>query len=146
MTEDIEDQLAALDQLNLEQLRIELRQHSRTHRPTLRSPDFLRGLLAWRLQEKAFGGLSADTKRRLKRLGQAFENNPDFSPTPNSRLKPGTILAREWRGVVHRVRVLDKGFEYEGERFESLSEIARRITGTRWSGPLFFGLKRPQTR
>jgi hypothetical protein len=58
-----------------------------------------------------------------------------------TRLKAGTALVREWHGVIHRVTVLDDGFDFHGERFRSLSEIARKITGVRWSGPLFFGLK-----
>jgi Protein of unknown function (DUF2924) len=58
------------------------------------------------------------------------------------RLKAGAVLLREWHGTAHRVGVLESGYEYHGQRFNSLSEIARRITGTRWSGPLFFGVKR----
>ena len=58
-----------------------------------------------------------------------------------TRLKAGTVLVREWHGVTHRVTVLDDGFDFDGERFRSLSEIARKITGVRWSGPLFFSLK-----
>ncbi len=57
-------------------------------------------------------------------------------------IKPGTILTREWQGVLHQVRVLEDAFEHKDERFSSLSEVARRITGSRWSGPLFFGLKK----
>jgi hypothetical protein len=57
------------------------------------------------------------------------------------RLKAGAVLLREWHGTTHRVTVLEKGFEYRDQRFTSLSEVARRITGSRWSGPLFFGLK-----
>ena len=58
-----------------------------------------------------------------------------------TRLKTGTALVREWHGVNHRVTVLDDGFDFDGERFRSLSEIARKITGVRWSGPLFVRLK-----
>ena len=58
-----------------------------------------------------------------------------------TRLKAGTVLVREWHGVTHRVTMLDDSFDFDGERFRSLSEIARKITGVRWSGPLFFGLK-----
>jgi hypothetical protein len=58
-----------------------------------------------------------------------------------TQLKAGTVLVREWHGVSHRVTVLDDGFDFRGERFRSLSEIARKITGVRWSVPLFFGLK-----
>jgi hypothetical protein len=60
---------------------------------------------------------------------------------PGLGLKQGTVLTRSWHGALHQVRVTNDGFDYRGERFGSLSEVARRITGTRWSGPLFFGLK-----
>ena len=63
-----------------------------------------------------------------------------------TRLKPGTRLVREWRGEIHQVTVLDDGLEYRGSHYDSLSEIARSITGTRWSGPLFFGLRRARNR
>jgi hypothetical protein len=59
-------------------------------------------------------------------------------------VQPGVVLVREWRGISHQVSVLEKGFSFGGKRYRSLSEVAREITGTRWSGPLFFGLKRSQ--
>jgi hypothetical protein len=59
-------------------------------------------------------------------------------------MQPGAVLVREWRGISHQVSVLEKGFSFRGKRYRSLSEVAREITGTRWSGPLFFGLKRSQ--
>jgi len=103
--------------------------------------DLLRRQLAWKLQARAHGGLSSDSRRRIRRLYQTFQENPRFTPSPIFDLHPGTILTREWQGVRHRVQVMHDGFAYAGERFESLSEVARRITGTRWSGPAFFGLK-----
>jgi hypothetical protein len=103
--------------------------------------DLLRRQLAWKLQARAHGGLSSDTRRRIRRLYQTFQDNPRFTPSPTFDLPPGTILTRKWQGVRHRVQVMHDGFAYAGERFESLSEVARRITGTRWSGPAFFGLK-----
>ena len=72
---------------------------------------------------------------------EAFKADPAYTPLPGLGLKPGTVLTRTWRGMPHHVDVLDDGFAYLGERFGSLSEVARRITGTRWSGPLFFGVK-----
>jgi hypothetical protein len=59
-------------------------------------------------------------------------------------VRPGAVLVREWHGIHHQVNVLEKGFQFRGKRYRSLSEVAREITGTRWSGPLFFGLKRWQ--
>jgi hypothetical protein len=93
------------------------------------------------MQVRAYGDLEPQTGRRLKRYYEAFKRNYNHTPTPNYRLKPGTMLAREWRGVVHRVGVMDDGFVYNGQRYGSLSVIARLIAGTRWSGPLFFGLR-----
>ncbi len=110
--------------------------------PAWRSAEYLRLTIAYRLQEQAFGAHSPDTKQKLRQLISAFKRNPNHQLTPNLDLKPGTLLEREWQGTRHRVRVLDDGFEYSGERFASLSEIARKITGTRWSGPLFFGLRK----
>jgi hypothetical protein len=95
--------------------------------------------IAYRLQEKAFGGLKPSTQKILDRVcdgrGEvAHERAP-------KRAGAGTVLIREWGGVRHRVTVLDNDLTYRGRRYKSLSEVARAITGTRWSGPLFFGLK-----
>jgi len=99
------------------------------------------GVLAYRLQENTLGGLKASTRRLLRQVaGNAAARRPT-SPLPRSQLKAGTVLIREWHGVSHRLTVLDKGFRFGGQRFGSLSAIARKITGSRWSGPLFFGLK-----
>ena len=90
--------------------------------------------VAYKMQERALGGLSAATRRLLS--GQ--------EPAPVRRrrtLSPGTVLIREWHGIGHQVTIIDKGVLYRGEPYRSLSEIARRITGARWSGPRFFGVK-----
>lgn len=105
------------------------------------SKELLRYRLAWAVQATAFGGIASATQRRLRSLHEAFDTNPRYSPSPTLDLKPGSVLLREWRGTRHRVRVLDDGFEYMGERFGSLSEVARKIAGTRWNGPRFFGLR-----
>jgi hypothetical protein len=102
-------------------------------------------ILAYRLQEKAYGGLKASTRKRLMRLAADLERDPQAQPSPAQRIKAGTKLIREWRGETHEVTVIDRGFEYRGKQWDSVSEIAREITGSRWSGPLFFGLKQPQT-
>jgi hypothetical protein len=95
------------------------------------------GVIAYRLQEKAFGGLKPSAQRILDRVCDGRGE----SAQPRSRAGAGTVLIREWRGVRHRVIVLDNDVVYRGRRYKSLSEVARAITGTRWSGPLFFGLK-----
>jgi len=96
--------------------------------------------IAYRLQEKALGGLKPSTERVLERIG-ARHPEAAVEPIPKHRASAGTVLIREWRGVSHRVTVLDNDVVYRGRRYKSLSEVARAITGTRWSGPLFFGLK-----
>jgi hypothetical protein len=109
------------------------------------SRDLLLRGLAYRLQEQTEGGLSKAARRSLARLAGSNANviQPPRSVSP--RLKPGTRLVRDWRGETHQVTVIDTGFEYRGSRYASLSEIARLITGTRWSGPLFFGLRSPRS-
>ena len=103
--------------------------------------DLLIKALGYRLQEKAFGGLKPSTRRSLECRGRNGSERGPLAEPARIRLKAGTVLVREWHGVTHRVSVLDDGFDLRGERFRSLSEIARKITGVRWSGPLFFGLK-----
>jgi hypothetical protein len=96
--------------------------------------------IAYRLQEKAFGGLKPSAQRVLERIGRG-RSDAELEPTPKRRASAGTVLIREWRGISHRVTVLDHDVIYRGRRYKSLSEVARAITGTHWSGPLFFGLK-----
>jgi hypothetical protein len=101
----------------------------------------LRYLLAWRVQEQRYGGLSPDARRRLQELVASVQRGTKIKVAPAKALQPGTVISREWRGIVHRVHVLEDGFAYEGRRFGSLSVIARKITRTRWSGPRFFGIE-----
>jgi len=110
--------------------------------PETRSTDLLRRQVAWRLQEGIYGGLKNRTRRRLKELARAFDKDTGHVPNAMPQLKPGTTLTREWKGRKHTVQVLKKGFSYRGKVHATLSSVARSITGTRWSGPVFFGLKR----
>jgi hypothetical protein len=103
--------------------------------------EFMVRILAYKIQENAFGGLSATTRRRLRQIAISLENGNHKLKVDQRPIKPGTRLIREWRGKTHTVSVAETGFEFQGSRYRSLSEIARLITGTRWSGPLFFGLK-----
>jgi len=105
------------------------------------SPDQLRWEIAWRLQVRKHGDLSNRTKRRLKASAEAFRRDSNHLPHSIPRLTPGTILTRNWQGSMHTVQVLESGFRHEGVRYRTLSSVARTITGTRWSGPAFFGLK-----
>ena len=113
--------------------------------PVNHGAHLLRRRLAYELQARALGDLPAEIQRRLRRLHQSFKADPQHRPLPRRPLKPGIVLTRSWQGVLHQVQVTDQGFDYHGERFTSLSEVARRITGTRWSGPLFFGLKKAKS-
>jgi hypothetical protein len=108
--------------------------------------DLLTKFLAYKLQEQAYGGLDSVTRKRLRDLGRKLATNPNAQLSGCPRIKPGTQLIRDWLGKSHRVTVLESGFEYAGKHFSSLSRIARLITGTRWSGPLFFGLKDTQSK
>lgn len=98
-------------------------------------------ILAYRIQEQAHGGLKKETIARLRKITQGFEGRPTSSRRSN-RIKTGTRIVRQWGGKPHEVTVVNDGYLYRGTTYKSLSEIARQITGTRWSGPLFFGLKR----
>jgi hypothetical protein len=108
--------------------------------PQLRRPLMIK-ILAYRLQEQTFGSLSSAVRGRLRKLVQAFECNSSHSLSTIPTIKSGTRLVRQWGDRVHLVNVEASGYEYQGVRYQSLSEIARLITGTRWSGPLFFGIK-----
>jgi hypothetical protein len=101
---------------------------------------FMTRAIAYRIQERVLGGLKPSTQRILDRLEGDGATNPNKF-VPRRRTSAGTVLIREWRGVRHRVTVLDNDVVYRGRRYKSLSEVARAITGTHWSGPLFFGLK-----
>ena len=103
-------------------------------------------LLAYRLQEQAYGGLKPFTRKRLQKLAVDLGQKQKARPSLVPQLRAGTKLLRQWQGQMHEVVVADEGFDYRSKRYESLSEIARQITGTRWSGPLFFGLKNRQAR
>lgn len=109
--------------------------------PKNASRDFLHRALAHKAQIEAHGGLKAKTKRRLAQMAKAMAADPEYNPGPAPSFRAGTKLIREWKGQRYEVMVMEKGFAFEGKTYESLSKIASDITGTRWSGPLFFGLK-----
>lgn len=108
--------------------------------------DLMRRIIAHRMQEREFGGLGDAASRRLRQLATSFIANPSSGAVSARPIKPGTRLARQWKEHVYVVTVEEEGYEYKGSRYESLSEIARLITGTRWSGPLFFGLKKVKAK
>ena len=130
----------------------ELRQQWRALYKAEASPHLSRELLvravAYRMQEVALGGLRPGRRHQLLRIAQQFKQTGAANAPPRPELKPGTRLVREWQGRNYEVLVLDDGFSWQNTRYRSLSAVARKITGTAWSGPLFFGLKpnRPVNR
>jgi hypothetical protein len=134
-------ELSSLSELTINDLRAAWRERLGGEPPPIRSSDVLLRLLAWRIQAEAFGGHDAPTERKLREVARALERNGTYEPKIRRDLSPGVVLTREWKGVTHRVSVTADGFEYLGKRYKSLSDVARTITGTRWSGPRFFGLE-----
>ncbi len=134
MNGGVEERLARLLTLSSADLRHEWRLLTKSPAPRI-SPRMLRLALAWEIQARAFGGLSRETTRQLDQLAAA--------KTKTSPVQSGMRLVREWNGTAHVVTVgEDKVIHWSGREWNSLSEVAREITGTRWSGPAFFGLKK----
>jgi hypothetical protein len=142
MHDSVLAQLAALPEKTTPELRQLWRDLFDSEPPPFNKP-FLIRRLAHRVQELAYGGLSARAQAKLKVLIEDEDARLKGKQPVRKGDRPivGTRLIREWQGVEHTVTVLDDGFEYEGRRYKSLSAIARAITGTRWNGPLFFGLR-----
>jgi hypothetical protein len=136
---DVEAEIAGLLDRSTQELRLAWHKWHLTEPPFGVSRDLLIRTLANHLQEHAYGGPSAALHRRLQTLARASEKGV-LSVRPGSVLKAGMTLVREWRGHTHTVLVGENGFEYEGQRYRSLTVIAERITGTHWSGPRFFGV------
>lgn len=101
--------------------------------PKYLSPQFIKRVLIWELQNRELGKLSAKTERRLQQITSG--------KTPPAQAKPGSHLVREWNGRTWQVEVVEGGYVMDGKTWRSLSAIARHITGTRWSGPRFFGVQ-----
>ncbi len=117
-----------------------------SRRPSHHNRDYIEGRVAFKLQEDEFGGINPAIRQHLIRIGE-IQSKIRIRHTNDVRIVPGTVLVREFDDREHRVTVMaDGGLEYEGRRFKSLSAAARHITGTQWSGPLFFGLVRAERR
>ncbi len=138
---NLADEIAALDGMKVEELRTCWRRVRNIDPPRSLSANLLRGALAYDLQAARYGGLSPSAARKLARIAARLDKNPDASALETDGPAPGARLVREWGGKRHEVEVLQEGFAYRGATYASLSEIARLITGARWSGPRFFGLK-----
>jgi len=135
------DELAALQAMDVAALREKWQELYGVPAPRHSRQDFLMRACAYRIQEQAVGGLRPATRRRLKELTAEFRAGatPKLKAAP--RTSVGTRLVREWNGVTHMVEVGESGYLWRGQTWRSLSVIAREITGARWSGPRFFGLK-----
>jgi hypothetical protein len=140
--EKISAEIAALAALDLKDLKSRWRALYDTEPPPRISRELLARAIAYRLQEKVFGGLAPATRRLLERV-VADRSSRRARLSLARKAAPGTLLIREWRGAAHQVTVHVDEVVYRGKRYGSLSEVARLITGTRWSGPLFFGLRKP---
>ena len=137
---DLVTKLQALEQMDYAALRREWRRLYRAHPPKRVARDLLMLGVAWKIQERAYGGLGVATKRHLAEMAKVMDRDGDIARIRVARLKPGAKLVREWHGKVHTVIVVEDGFEWMGRNWRSLSVIAREITGVHWSGPRFFGL------
>jgi hypothetical protein len=147
-TAAIDNEIAHLRGLDLDGLRARWRsQTGRTAPPHLPRTLLLR-VLAYRVQAAALGDLDKTTARLLDRIADEARSGKQVEvPVPDRvGLRPGTLLVREWDGTPQRVMVLVEGFAWNGNTYPSLSKVARAITGTRWNGPRFFGLRDQQDR
>jgi hypothetical protein len=144
--DDIAPQITELQALATPALQQRWREVIGTEPPAYARIEILRLGIAYQLQAEAYGGLQRAVQRRLLRIAEHASSTPSAALPSGPRLKPGTRVLRRWGGKVHQVTALEQGFEYRGTAYGSLSEIARAITGTRWSGPTFFGLTKERRR
>jgi hypothetical protein len=137
--------LSRLPTLDIGELRQQWRGLHKTQPPANFSRELLLRAVAYRMQEVALGGLRPARHRQLRQIAQQLNETGAANTPPSPGLKPGTRLIREWQGRTYDVLVLDGGFSWQNTRYRSLSALARKITGTARSGPLFFGLKSNRT-
>jgi len=139
-------EVKALSALGVAELRVAWVKRFHCPAPSIQSTDVVRRLFAWRLQTECYGDLAVGTATKLAQTRAAVARGSNAISAQTARLHSGAVLVREWRGVEHRVEVLDEGFLHQERQYASLSEVARVITGTRWSGPRFFGLDQKNDR
>ena len=135
---DLEAELARIAGMNINELRSLWREREGKEAPSGFSKDLLARALAYAVQEEQFGGISKEVKKLLA--------HPDAQAEPPRRIKAGSVIVREYAGARHEVFVVADGFSWQGRTYLSLSAIAKEITGTRWNGPRFFGLRDEQAR
>jgi len=138
--QDLANELAALPGLSLDELKQQWQAVYGNPPPPRLGRKLMVRAIAYRLQEQALGGLKPAVRRQLDRTAEALQSGkPLLAQAPS--VKPGTRLLREWQGHTHEVIILEDGVRYQDRTYRSLSAVAREITGARWSGPRFFGLK-----
>lgn len=136
-------EIKALEESDVPTLKRKWQEIFRKEPPRFAKRSFLTQALAWEIQARAFGGISPALHRQLLKIAeQCSKGTFDAKAEPRPTLKAGVTLVRSWRGTIHQVTVIEDGFLWKGQSFDSLSVIAREITGTQWSGPRFFGLKK----
>ena len=141
---DIDRQIEQLDRLSPAQLRSRWRDVYCAPAPDM-SPRLLARGIAYRQQERLHGGLPRAAEKQIGAITKRLERTGSVTDPHAVTLKPGTRLVRSWNGKVHSVLVCETGYEFDGRHYASLTQVARDITGAHWSGPRFFGLKKPVT-
>jgi hypothetical protein len=142
----VEDEIARLRDLEFKQLQARWRSVTGRDAPPRLPRHLLFAMIAYRIQAEAYGDLNTDTLRLLAKVG-SVRSETEITPLADAfdqrrrELAPGTVLTREWNRQHHRVMVVADGFSWEGRTYDSLSKIAHAITGTKWNGPRFFGLR-----
>jgi hypothetical protein len=140
-TSKTSSEIAALFDLSVSELKDRWRSIYGTEPPPRSSRKLLVSAIAYRVQERVFGGLKPSMRRLLERTSEDAGGHQISRNRPVTRASAGNVLIRDWQGKSHHVTVLDRGVLYGKKNYRSLSQVARVITGCRWSGPLFFGLR-----
>ena len=142
MNAELSEKIAKLPAMNRTQLLPIWAENFKTPPPAKLRKELMVPILAYRMQEREYGGLSHSARTRLKEIAASFSTRKPAQRENDSTPETGTKLIRSWRGEVHEVLATGSGYIYRGQTYSSLSKIAREITGTRWSGPLFFGVRK----
>lgn len=143
----VTEAIKCLETMSVTDLKAKLTTLTGREPPRFAKRSLLTQLIAWELQANTFGGLDPALRRQLLAMGasgKASSNGIEICSAPPV-LRPGVMLIRSWRGVTHHVTVINDGFAWQDRNYKSLSVIAREITGTSWSGPVFFGLKKSKS-
>ena len=139
--EKIAPRLASLRSSSITELKQQWQALYNSEPPLRISRKLLIRAVAYRIQEQLHGGLKPSTRRLLMRIANDARSGQPLKFVPAAPASAGTVLMREWHGVTHEVRVLDRGVLYKRRRYRSLTEVAKAITGAHWNGPQFFGLR-----